>query len=264
MKPLVAVVCDTRFFDRYEWHCAPETYLRALADIADVMPVLIPALAEKADVDAVLEKVDGVLLTGSKTNVHPERYGDQPTQAHEPFDPRRDETVMRTITGAISRGLPLFAICRGIQELNVALGGSLATEIQTQDGRMDHRAPDSDDADFRFKLAHSVDAVAGGPLATALGAEKVQVNSLHRQGINALAPGLSVEATAPDGTIEAVSVRDAPGFAMGVQWHPEYWAASDPASRQLFVQFGNAVRERHAAAQNASIDKRTLAGASTS
>ncbi|MBB3951563.1 gamma-glutamyl-gamma-aminobutyrate hydrolase family protein [Aureimonas jatrophae] len=237
---LIAVPADTRQFESYLWHAAPSTYLDALARIG-ALPVIVPAL-DGVDLDPALDRVDGVLLTGSASNVHPERYGEAPTPGHEPYDTRRDALTARLIEGALSRGLPLLAICRGHQELNVALGGSLGTEIQEIEGRMDHRAPVHPEQDQRFALRHPVRLTNGGRLATLLGTDEVEVNSLHRQAVRDLAPRLSVEASAPDGTVEAVSVRDAPGFAFGVQWHPEYWSGSDGPSKRLFEAFADACR----------------------
>lgn len=237
---LIAVPADTRQFESYLWHAAPSTYLDAIARIG-AWPVIVPAL-DGLDLAAVLDRVDGVLLTGSASNVHPARYNETPTAAHEPFDLRRDALTAGLIEGALARGLPLLAICRGHQELNVALGGSLGTEIQEIEGRMDHRAPVHPEQDARFALRHSVQLTAGGRLAALLDAQEVEVNSLHRQAVRELAPRLAVEASAPDGTVEAVSVRDAPGFAFGVQWHPEYWSASDAPSKRLFDAFAEACR----------------------
>lgn len=248
MQPLVAVACDVRTFDRYRWHAAPEPYLRAAIEVAGVIPLLVPAFGPAIDMSALLERVDGVLVTGSKTNVHPLRYGVAPSARHEPYDEERDATSLPLIEAALSAGVPLFAICRGLQELNVALGGSLATEIQEEDGRDDHRAPESESEDERFAIVHPVTPEAGGRIAAIVGDEPVAVNSLHRQAIARLSPRLAVEARAEDGTIEAVSVIDAPGFAVGVQWHPEYWAATDLPSRRLFEAFGDAVRA-HAGAR---------------
>jgi putative glutamine amidotransferase len=267
MKPLVALVADIREFDRYHWHVSPTQYIDAVADVSGVMPVIVPALAQRTDIDAVLSGVDGVVLTGSKTNVHPARYGETPGPQFEPYDIARDDTSIPVAQAAIERGIPLLAICRGIQELNVALGGTLAAEIQERDGAMDHRAPESDDQDVRFALAHDVALDKKGCLAPVFDpADTLTVNSLHRQAIATLAPGLRVEGTAPDGTIEAVSVRDARAFAIGVQWHPEYWAKSDRTSRALFEAFGEAVRRHRDARgdQNASKDMASVDGSTTS
>ncbi len=239
---LIAVPADTRRFENYEWHAAPSTYLAAILATAGGVPVIVPALVDDAGLDAVLDRMDGVLVTGSASNVHPSRYGIEPTSAHEPFDPARDRLTDALIRKSLERGMPLLAICRGHQELNVALGGSLATEIQEVEGRMDHRAPTHPEQDARFALRHPVSVEPGGRLGAIVGAEAIDVNSLHRQAIDRLAEGLTVEARAPDGTVEAVSVTQARGFALGLQWHPEYWAASDAASRAIFEAFGAACR----------------------
>ena len=243
-RPLVAVPADLRAFQGYQWHCAPEQYLRALHEVARVTPVIVPALPG-LDAGAVLGGVDGVLISGSRTNVHPSLFGAEPTPAYEPYDERRDALTLPLIRHAVGAAIPLFCICRGIQEMNVAFGGTLAAEIQEREGTNDHRMVPSDDPDRRFAIRHPVAIEPDGPLAPVLG-ERADVNSLHRQAIDRLAPTLRVEASAPDGTIEAVSVPGAPAFAVGVQWHPEYWAGSDGPSTALFEAFGNAVRA-HAA-----------------
>ncbi|TCT13239.1 putative glutamine amidotransferase [Tepidamorphus gemmatus] len=246
-RPLVAVPADLKTFEGYRWHSVAAQYLEAAVRIAGVLPIVVPALGGEADYIALLDRVDGLLLTGSRSNVHPALYGVEPTTAHEPFDEARDATTLPLIRATLDRGLPLFAICRGMQELNVALGGSIVTEIQELPGRMDHRAPDSTVQDERFAIRHRVDIRPGSRLASIVGTGPVMVNSLHRQALDRLGTGLEVEATADDGVIEAVSVRGSP-FAMGVQWHPEYWAGSDPISRRLFEAFGEAVRAHRSGA----------------
>jgi len=245
--PLIAVPADVKSLDGYRWHAATETYLKAIAVGLGAIPLVVPALAGQIDLDALLDRVDGVLLPGSRSNVHPARYGAAATPESEPYDTDRDALTLPLIRAAIRRGVPLFAICRGMQELNVALGGTLVSELQLLPGRMDHRAPASDDPDVRFSIRQDVHLAAGGTLAGILAAETLRVNSVHRQGVGTLAPGLQVEAVAPDGTIEAVRVADAPGFAIGVQWHPEYWIESDVPSARLFAAFGRAVRAHMAA-----------------
>ncbi len=250
-SPLVVLPADVKDVDLYRWHAAAETYCRAIVAGFGGTSLILPSLAG-VDVDAVLDRVDGVLLTGSRSNVHPSRYGEAADPRSEPYDTARDETAFALIRRAIARGVPLFAICRGMQELNVALGGTLHVEIQEMPGRDDHRAPDSSNQAERFAIRQDVLLAPGGALATALGADRVQVNSLHRQAIGRLATRLSVEASAPDGTIEAVRVTDAAGFAIGVQWHPEYWVESDETSAKLFAAFGRAVRD-HMARQAADM-----------
>lgn len=240
--PVILVPTDVREIDLYRWHMTPESYLTALDGVAKCMPVLLPSRGDKADIDAVLDRVDGVLLTGSRSNVHPDHYGETASAAHEPYDPDRDATTLNLITQALARQKPLLAICRGHQELNVALGGTLATEIQTLEGRRDHRAAQADDNDIRFAIDHEIHIEPGSVIHAILGAETVAVNSLHRQAIHRLADGLTVEATADDGTIEAIRVTNTPAFALGVQWHPEYWAGTDGPSTRIFEAFGKIVR----------------------
>ncbi|MGH6763538.1 MAG: gamma-glutamyl-gamma-aminobutyrate hydrolase family protein [Phyllobacterium sp.] len=241
--PLVAITSDIRVFENYTWHAAPQQYLQAALDSSGVLPLIVPSFGEMVDADSVLDAVDGLLVTGSKSNVHPSRYGVAASTAHEPFDMERDATSLPLIRRAIERGVPLLAICRGIQELNVALGGTLATEIQTLEGRMDHRAPPVDEQDERFAIRHPVTIRPGSCLANIVESDTIDVNSVHRQAIDQLASGLQIEATAEDGTIEAVSVKNAKGFTVGVQWHPEYWIRSDGPSRKIFKAFGDAVRQ---------------------
>lgn len=240
-SPLIVLPADVKDVDLYRWHAAAETYCHAVVAGFGGTPLILPSLAG-VDVDAVLDRVDGVMLTGSRSNVHPARYGEAADARTEPYDTARDETAFALIRRAIEAGVPLLAICRGMQELNVALGGTLHVEIQEMPGRDDHRAPDSPDQAARFAIRQDVLLAPGGALASALAADRVRVNSLHRQAIGRLADGLTVEAMAPDGTIEAVRVTDAPGFAIGVQWHPEYWVESDETSARLFAAFGRAAR----------------------
>lgn len=238
--PVVLFTPDTRDFDGYTWHAAPSTYLEAVLGVSGGLPVILPAFGPRLDLDAVLDRVDGVVATGSKTNVHPSHYGVAATEAMGPYDEARDATSLPLIRRTIERGIPLLCICRGIQELNVALGGSLASDVQDLPGRMDHRFPEVADMDGKFAIRHGVTIVAGGCLGRVVGSE-IEVNSLHRQAVARLSDRLVVEATAPDGTIEAVSVKDAAGFTLGVQWHPEYWAATDGPSRAILEAFGAAI-----------------------
>jgi putative glutamine amidotransferase len=245
MSPLILVTTEVRPMDGYVWHAAADTYLKALAGIG-CAPVLMPSLGAAIDLEALLSRVDGVLLTGSRSNVHPERYGVAASERHEPYDLHRDATVFRLIPLALEMGVPLFAICRGFQELNVALGGTLVTEAQERPGSLDHRAPLGPPNDERFRLVHNVSFEPDSRLSALVGAGSIRVNSVHRQVIDRLAPGLIAEARAPDGTVEAARVANARNFAFGVQWHPEYWAATDAPSGSLFRAFGDAARVRAA------------------
>jgi putative glutamine amidotransferase len=242
-KPIVAIPADIRTFDGASWHAAQSQYLRAALNAAGVMAFIVPAFEEGYDTDAILDRVDGLLVSGSASNVHPSLYGVEAREADGPFDPARDATSLPLIRRAIDRAIPLLAICRGIQELNVALGGSLASEIQEQPGIWDHRKPANVDRDGMYAIRQSVFVKEGSCIAGNIGSGEIQVNSLHRQAIAKTAPRLQVEALAEDGTVEAVSVIDAKAFAVGVQWHPEYWAETDKPSNQIFSAFGDAVRQ---------------------
>lgn len=242
--PLVLISTDIREADGYRWHATPQTYLDAVREGAGLFPLPLPNFAGDIDLDGLLRRVDGVVLTGSRSNVHPQSYGANASPSHEPYDTDRDRMSFGLLRQALARRLPVLAICRGMQELNVALGGTLATEIQDVPGRMDHRAPTSDAQEARYAIRHPVEVRPGGLLHGIVKTTKIEVNSLHRQAIDRLAPGLTVEATAADGTIEAVSAVDTRHFVLGVQWHPEYWFRTDPVSAAILAAFGDAVR-RH-------------------
>ncbi|KQV35044.1 MULTISPECIES: gamma-glutamyl-gamma-aminobutyrate hydrolase family protein [unclassified Rhizobium] len=242
-KPFVVIPADFRPFDGNVWHAVQHQYVRAAVEGAGVMPLIVPALEAGNDADAILDRVDGLLLSGSRSNVHPSYYSDgEAKEADGPFDTGRDATVMPLIRRALERGIPLLAICRGIQELNVALGGTLASDIQEQPGIWDHRKPDVAELDIAYGIRQTVLVKEGSCLASVLGAGEVRVNSLHRQAISKTAPQLAIEALAEDGTVEAVSVIGSKAFAVGVQWHPEYWVGKDTPSNKLFEAFGDAVR----------------------
>jgi putative glutamine amidotransferase len=241
-QPLVIVSTDVREWDDYVWHATPEQYLETALETAGVLPLMLPSFGGRIDLDALLSNVDGVMLTGSRSNVHPTHYGAEAGEKHGPYDEARDGTTLPLARKAIEAGVPLLAICRGVQELNVALGGTLAREIQEREGALDHRAPEIGTQDERFAIRQPVTLRPDSSLDQIFGTGSLLVNSLHRQGIDIPAASLKIEAEAPDGTIEAVSVRDAPAFAVGVQWHPEYWAHNDDASARIFRAFGDAVR----------------------
>ncbi|MBF0094029.1 MAG: gamma-glutamyl-gamma-aminobutyrate hydrolase family protein [Alphaproteobacteria bacterium] len=224
------------------FHAAPELYLTAVVECSGGLPFMIPALGHLLNVDEVVEHLDGLLLTGSKSNVHPTHYGDEISRPGLLHDEDRDATTVPLIRACIRMGIPLLAICRGIQELNVALGGTLYQRVQEEPDKMDHRAKPEDSVDRQFGPAHAVELVPGGLLARLCGCDKVRVNSLHGQGIRQLAPGLVVEARAPDGLIEAVRVDASASLAVGVQWHPEWNWREDALSRSLFTAFGNDCR----------------------
>ncbi|WP_417672190.1 gamma-glutamyl-gamma-aminobutyrate hydrolase family protein [Roseibium sp.] len=249
-KPLILVTADVKAVDGYNWHAAPSTYLKAVLSGADALPVILPSLGAEMDIDSILDRVDGILATGSRSNVNPQLYGQEASEANGPYDPERDATTLPLLRRAIERGIPVFAICRGMQELNVAFGGSLLTEIQELEGRADHRAPQAEQQDERFRISHPVDVKPGSQLGKVVGENPIEVNSLHRQALGDLGRGLEVEAKAADGTIEAVSVTGSKGYVVATQWHPEYWVASDTPSKKLFQAFGDAARD-YAAARKA-------------
>ena len=245
-KPLIAVTSDFKDVAPYMWHAAPSPYIDAAAEVSDVVPMILPSLGDRLDIEAMLDRVDGVLITGSRSNVHPAHYGEEPTENHEPFDHDRDATTLPLIRRAIERGIPLLAICRGIQELNVALGGSITAAFQKERNIEGHSYPWEGTLDERFSMAHGLKIEEGSCIAEILGEDikenSVQVNSLHTQALNRLGENIIVEATNEDGTIEAVSVKGSKGFVVGVQWHPEYWAKSDSPSNKILSAFGDAAR----------------------
>ena len=250
MRPLIGISCCVKPFGLFGTpnHAASDHYATVVLGPVGGVPVLVPAAGEEAAL-AVLPHLDGVLLTGSRSNVQPACYGGPAHCEGTPEDIARDSTTLPLIRAALAAGVPLLAICRGFQELNVALGGTLDQRIQDLPGRMDHSTP-SDQAlpGVRTGKAHAVRVEPGSRLARlweGLGArlESVPVNSLHNQGVARPAPGLVPEAWAPDGTVEAARVDRATGFALGVQWHPEYDWAADPLSRRLFEAFGSAARD---------------------
>jgi len=242
--PVVVIPAETKEIDGFTLHAAVASYINAVVYGSGGIPLMLPSMGDAIDFDALLQRVDGVLLPGSRSNVHPSLYGVEAHDKAKPHDPRRDAVTLPLVRATLRHGVPMFAICRGMQELNVALGGSLVAEVHEIEGRSDHRAPDDDDLDVRYAIRQDIHVKPGSVLAGILGAETVAVNSLHRQAVDRLAEDLGIEATATDGTIEAVRVRNAASFALGVQWHPEYWVRTDAPSQRLFTAFGDAMRER--------------------
>jgi len=247
--PLVGLPADTYENSGFLFHSLGDKYVRALAEVSHVLPVMIPSMIDVLNLDSLLDHFDGILMTGAVSNVHPPHYGENASTDHEPYDHNRDSTTLKLIRAVIDRGIPLFCICRGFQELNVVMGGSLETELQRGEGRLDHRAKQSDNTDVRYAPSHSVKITQGGFLNRILGKTETRVNSIHRQGVKTLGEGLNIEAVALDGIIEAISVKGAKSFAFGTQWHPEYEAARNPDSVKLFDAFGDAVRA-HARERN--------------
>ena len=238
--PVVLVTSCNHRFGEHPFHIAGRKYVDAVR-LAGALPLIAPPF-EVDELDSLLDLADGVLLTGSPSNVHPSHFGEDVLNPALPLDPERDAWTLPLIRRALARGVPLLAICRGTQETNVALGGTLHQAVQDVPGLNDHRSREGAPAAEQYGPAHPVDVVPGGLLAGILGSAAITVNSVHGQGIKALAPGLRVEARAPDGLIEAFSQPAAPGFNLCLQWHPEWQAADNAVSMQILRAFGDAVR----------------------
>jgi putative glutamine amidotransferase len=239
--PIVGLVCDRRSFDGMPVHQANDEYVTAVRDGTGALPLLIPSSDTPLPVAEVLAAVDGLLLSGAPSNVAPPHYGAR-ARAGTELDELRDATTLPLLRAAIAAGKPVLAICRGFQELNVALGGTLHQHVHELPGRLDHREPrDAPSRDAEYAPAHAVTLSPGGVLARLSGLSEAMVNSLHSQGVDRLAPQLSAEALAPDGQIEAVSMPGAKAFVLGVQWHPEWAHQQNPLDRAIFRGFGKAL-----------------------
>jgi putative glutamine amidotransferase len=242
--PLIGIPADRRLYGKYYFHMVGEKYIEAIASGATAVPVLIPALGSGIDLPTLLDAVDGLLLTGSASNVEPHHYGGPASAPGTLHDPNRDATTLPLIPRAIAAGLPVLAICRGFQEMNVAYGGTLHQRLHEVDGLLDHREDESTPLEVQYGPAHDVILEAGGFLRKIAGQDRLRVNSLHWQGVQTLGRDLTVEARAPDGVVEAFRVADSPGFALGLQWHPEWQFEKNSFSRALFAEFGEAGRRR--------------------
>lgn len=238
--PVVLVPACNRQLGHHPFHIAGKKYIDFVR-LAGCVPLVVPNALE-GEVDALLELADGVLLTGSPSNVHPRHFDEGVHNPELPLDVERDHWTLPFIPRVLQRGLPLFAICRGTQETNVALGGSLHQAVQEVPGYADHRADPQGSAEQQYGLAHDVEVLPGGVLERILDRRRFRVNSVHGQGVNRLARDLHVEARAPDGLIEAFSIPKAAGFNLCVQWHPEWQASGNPVSQQLAQAFGQACR----------------------
>lgn len=246
MRPLIGISCCVKPFGIFNTpnHAASDSYVKVVMGPVGGIPALVPCAGPEC-VNEIVARMDGIIMTGSRSNVWPEYYGGPPHLEGTPEDHQRDATTLPLIRAAIDNGIPLLAICRGMQELNVALGGSLDQRIQDLDGRMDHSTPSDQHIPLvRTGKAHNVRLKPNTLLARLSGRESIPVNSLHNQGVQRLAPGLVAEAWAPDGTVEAVRVEGAHAFAMGVQWHPEYDWERDELSLSIFQVFAEACRAR--------------------
>jgi putative glutamine amidotransferase len=241
-KPIVLIPADVKQIGEHPFHAVGQKYLLAVAEAAGAIPLLVPAISSHIELDALLAIADGVLLTGSPSNVHPSHFGQAVHNPALPLDLARDALTLKLIRAAIAAGIPLLAICRGFQELNVAFGGSLHQAVQEVAGMNDHREVKELPLDKQYGVSHSVKLVPESLLAKVLGVHELMVNSLHGQGIYQLGAGLKVEAYAPDGLIEAVSVADAKTFALGVQWHPEWKVMENPHYLAIFKAFGEACK----------------------
>jgi putative glutamine amidotransferase len=243
-RPVIGISADQRMIGLHPFHAVGDKYVRAVVEAAEAIPLLIPALGEHLGLDELLVHLDGILFTGSPSNVDPSRYNGNPSIPGTLHDAARDATTLALIPRAIGAGIPVFGICRGFQEVNVAMGGTLTQRLHEVPGLLDHRDDAEQPLAVQYAPAHDVSLAPGGLLSRLAGVAHVRVNSLHSQGVERLAPDLIVEARAPDGVIEAFRVKDAPRFALAVQWHPEWQVMSDSFSRAMFAAFGAASRER--------------------
>lgn len=242
-KPVIGIPACRKQIDIHPFHVVGEKYLQALIDGAEALPLIIPVMAEHFDLDDVLAQVDGVFLTGSLSNVEPHHYDGQPSDPGTLHDPHRDSTTLPLIRRVLEAGVPLMAVCRGFQELVVALGGTLHQKVHEVPGYHDHRENPDDPIDIMYGPSHPVDLVEGGVLHKMVGEARVLVNSLHAQGVARLPKGITVEAVADDGLVEGFTVDAVSGFALGVQWHPEWRATENELSLAMFRAFGAACRD---------------------
>jgi len=243
-RPLIGIPADRRMVGAHPFHMVGEKYARAVLDASGAAPLLIPSLAEELRFEELLDRLDGLLFTGSPSNVEPHHYRGEASAPGTLHDPARDATTLPLIRKAVRTGVPVFGICRGFQEMNVAFGGTLHQKLHEVPGHLDHRDDESQPLEVQYGPAHDVMLEPGGVLRALANRDCIRVNSLHSQGIAGLGEGLAVEARAPDGVVEAFRVRDARRFALAVQWHPEWRVMSNSFSRALFAAFGQAASER--------------------
>jgi len=241
-KPIVGIVANSFLInDQYPAQTTGNMNVEALAHVSGATPIVLPTLPDCVDLDEIRNICDGFLFTGARPNVHPEEYGHEPTEAHGEFDRDRDHMALSLIRGCVETGQPILGVCRGFQEFNVAMGGTLHPEIRDLPGRMNHRMPPDGTLEEKFEHRHTVQLTDESPFIQIFGSNEVMVNSLHGQGIEEPGERVIIDGIAPDGTAEAISIKDAPGFAMAVQWHPEYNACQDVVSKPLFEAFGDAL-----------------------
>ncbi|MCX7299172.1 MAG: gamma-glutamyl-gamma-aminobutyrate hydrolase family protein [Rhodobacterales bacterium] len=243
-RPVIGIIGNSHLInDQYLTHAGGHMNSCAVSNVSKCLPLIIPADPALVSVEDLLDTCDGFLLTGGRPNVHPEEYGEEETPAHGAFDRGRDAVVLPLIRACVERGQPILGVCRGFQEVNVALGGTLYPEIRDLPGRSNHRMPPDGTLEEKFALRHKVTLTEGGPFHRLFGATEVMTNTLHGQGIKLPGQRIVIDGYAPDGTPEAIYVRGAPGFTLSVQWHPEWNAGNDPVSRPLFEAFGDAARD---------------------
>lgn len=249
-RPVVGIIGNhSQLENRYPVHAVGIMNIRAVAQVAEAIPLMIPADPRFLSVEELLETCDGFLLTGGRANVHPEEYGEAATAAHGAFDRARDSITLPLVRACVERGQPFLGLCRGFQEVNVAMGGTLDAEIRDLPGRDNHRMPPDGTLEERYALRHQVSFTPGGPFHRLMGSETVMTNTLHGQGVRTAGARFIVDGHAPDGTAEAAFIEGAPGFSLAVQWHPEFNASNDPVSRPLFTAFGQAAAAWHAGRQ---------------
>ncbi|MEI4195403.1 gamma-glutamyl-gamma-aminobutyrate hydrolase family protein [Roseovarius sp. E0-M6] len=242
-RPVIGIIGNHYVIDdRYPVHAGGTMNSAAVAEAAGCMPLLVPTDPAYVTVAELMARCDGFLLTGGRPNVHPSEYGEEPTEAHGAFDQARDAITLPLVRACVETGQPVLGLCRGFQEMNVAMGGSLHPEIRDLPGRDNHRMPPDGTLEEQFALRHVVTFTEGGVFHRLMGAREVMTNTLHGQGIVRVGRRVIIDGHAPDGTPEAIYIEGAKGFAMGVQWHPEWNAANDPVSRPLFQTFGDAAR----------------------
>jgi len=242
-KPVIAVPACRKFMGIHPFHMVGEKYIAALKDATQGVPWMIPAIGDDDMLDDILTKVDGLFLTGSYSDIEPHHYRGSPSRPGTLHDPERDATVFPLTRKALAIGLPILAVCRGFQELNVILGGTLHQQIHEVEGYSDHREIKDDPIEEQYGPAHKISLMQGSMLRRLADQEIVSVNSLHGQGIDQIAPGVDIEAVAEDGVIEAFKVSDCVGFAYAVQWHPEWKVMENSLSLSIFRAFGDACRE---------------------
>ncbi len=241
--PVVGIIGNMQVIEEsYVVQAVGVMNIDAVTTAVGAMPLIVPAMPTIGEIEDVMAACDGFMFTGGRPNVHPSHYGHEPTEKHGAFDLNRDALTLPLIRRCVEAGKPVLGICRGFQEMNVAFGGTLHPEIRELPGRMNHRMPPDGTLEEKFAHRHTVSLVPDGVFARIFGTDEVLVNSLHGQGICEPGPRVVIEGRASDNTPEAIRIADAPGFALGVQWHPEYNAAHDEVSRPLFKAFGEALR----------------------